>query len=76
MWDWRWIQTGDVPVYCVHGTSDDTVPFDSSFSYHGFKYGSTIIHERALQLGIRTGLRLFYNTGHTLDNSSANRIAL
>ena len=73
LWDWKYIQAGDVPVYCVHGTEDSTVPYDSSFSYHGFKYGSTIIHERALQLGIRTGLRLFYNTGHTLDNSSAKQ---
>lgn len=73
LWDWRWIQKGDVPVYCIHGTSDKTVPYDSSFSYHGFKYGSTTIHERALQLGIKTGLTLFNNTGHTLDNNSAKQ---
>ncbi len=36
LWDYRWINAGDVPVFCVHGMADDTVPYDSSFSYHGF----------------------------------------
>lgn len=73
LWDYRWINAGDVPVFCVHGTSDTTVPYDSSFSYHGFKYGSTIIHGRASNVGVSSGLRLFYNTGHTLDNNAAKQ---
>ncbi len=66
--DYNLINKGDAPVFFTHGTADKTVPFDSSYSYHGFKYGSTIQFERALSLGIPTGLRLFENTGHTLDS--------
>ncbi len=68
MIDYRWINSGDVPLFSVHGTVDKTVPFDSSFVYHGFNYGSSILYNRALSLGIPTGLKLFDNVGHTLDN--------
>lgn len=68
MIDYRWIKQGDVPLFNIAGTADKTVPFDSSFHYHGFKYGSTILYHQALQQGIATGLRLFHGAGHTLDN--------
>lgn len=68
MIDYRWMNSGDVPLFSVHGTSDKTVPFDSSYAYHGFKHGSTILFNRALSLGIPTGIKLFENAGHTLDN--------
>lgn len=71
--DFRWMKAGDAPVYCVHGIVDNTVPYDSSFSDGPFKYGSTIITKRAADLGIKTGLRLFANTGHTLDNNAAKQ---
>jgi acetyl esterase/lipase len=68
MWDWHWIQKGDPPVFSVHGSNDRLVPVDSSFSYNGFKYGSTIIHQRAQELHIQSVLRIFKDSGHTLDN--------
>lgn len=68
MIDYRWIKSGDIPLFSVHGTADKTVPFDSSYTYHGFKYGSSILYNRALSLGITTGLKLFEGSGHTLDN--------
>ena len=67
--NYRWMNTGDVPLSNIAGTADKTVPFDSSFEYHGFKYGSLILYERMLSLGIPTGWRPFYNSGHTLDNN-------
>ncbi len=70
LWDYRWIRKGDVPVYNVHGLNDKSVPSDSSFSYHGFKYGSIIIDHQAKSLGIESNIMLFENTGHTLDNDS------
>ncbi len=73
LWDYRWINAGDVPVFCVHGMTDDTVPYDSSFSYHGFSYGSAIIYQRARDVQIPAGLLLFPATGHTLDNSAAKQ---
>ncbi len=68
MADFRWIQNGDVPVFNIHGVNDSTIAFDSSYSYKAFKYGSTVIHDRALKVRVKSGLRLFYQTGHTLDN--------
>lgn len=69
MVNFNWLNTGDVPVFNVHGTTDKTVPFDSSFAYHNFKYGSQIIFERALSQGVPTGVKLSENLGHTLDNN-------
>jgi len=73
MIDYKWIKTGDAPLFCIAGTADKTVPYDSSYNYHGFKYGSTILYQHALRQGIATGLRLFYNAGHTLDNNKTKQ---
>lgn len=67
--DYNWIDKGDIPLFNTAGTDDKTVPFDSSFVYHGFKYGPYSLYERCLSLGIPTAWRPFYNTRHTLDNN-------
>ncbi|MEY4638560.1 MAG: hypothetical protein RLZZ446_1079 [Bacteroidota bacterium] len=67
--DFNWIQTGNTPLFNISGTEDKTVPYDSSFDYHSFKYGGYILFQRCLSLGIPTGWRPFYSTGHTLDNN-------
>jgi lysophospholipase L1-like esterase/dienelactone hydrolase len=66
--NYKWINKGDVPMFNVSGTADLTVPYDSSYDYHGFKYGGSILYEHMLSLGIPTGWRPFYGAGHTLDN--------
>ncbi len=71
MVDFKWINKGDVPLYCIHGTADSTVPYDDSYAYHGFAYGSKILHERALSLGIPTGLRLFEKAGHNIGKENS-----
>jgi predicted peptidase len=73
MIDYRWMRAGDIPVFNVHGIADKTVPVDSSYSYHGFKYGSKVLYEHAKSLGIATGIELFENTGHTLDNNKTKQ---
>lgn len=73
--NYRWMQPGNAPIFNVHGMADATVAFDSSFSYHGFRHGSTILYNHALKLGITTGLQLFEKTGHTLDNDKAKQRA-
>jgi len=69
MINYKWMNKGDVPMFNVAGTADKTVPFDSSYEYHGFKYGALIMYHRALSLGIPTGYRPFVNSGHILDNN-------
>jgi len=68
MIDYRWIGKGDVPLFNTAGTEDKTVPYDSSYDYHGFKYGPYILYRHCLSLGIPTAWRPFEGAGHTLDN--------
>ena len=69
MIDYKWIQKGDVPLFNTAGTNDKKVPVDSSFDYHGFKYGSYILFQHCLSLGIPSGWRPFSGKGHTLNSS-------
>ena len=73
MIDDKWLQKGDVPLFNIAGTNDKTVPYDSSFAYHGFRYGAFILFQKALELGIPTGYRPFLGAGHTLDNNVAKQ---
>ena len=81
MLNYNWIKKGDAPLFNVAGTADKSVPYDSSFDYHGFKYGSYILYQHCQQLGIATGWRPFYGNGHSLNgekikqNSSIQSIA-
>lgn len=68
MIDYKWINQGDAPLYNTSGTADKTVPFDSSYDYHGFKYGAHVLYERCLNVGVPTTWRPFYGAGHTLDS--------
>lgn len=69
MIDYRWIKKGDAPLFNVAGTLDKTVPYDSSYAYHSFKYGPYILYQHCLRIGVPTGWRPFENAGHTLDNN-------
>lgn len=71
--DTAWMKTGDVPVYCVHGTADSTVFYDSIPADGPFRFSSKYINAAAKNKGIQTGLRVFYNTGHTLDNNATKQ---
>lgn len=69
MLNFHWIKKGDAPLFNTAGTEDKTVPYDSSYDYHGFEYGGYILFQHCLSVGVPTGWRPFYNTGHTLDNN-------
>jgi hypothetical protein len=71
--DTAWIHAGDVPLYCVHGTADSTVYFDHVPADGPFLFGSRFVVDRARHIGVTAGLRLFANTGHTLDNSATKQ---
>jgi lysophospholipase L1-like esterase len=73
MIDYRWIEKGDAPLFNAAGTQDKTVPYDSSFAYHNFKYGPYILYQHCLQIGNPTAWRPFYGAGHTLDNNKAKQ---
>lgn len=71
--DTAWMKKGDPPVYSVHGTSDSTVFFDAIPADGPFRFSSKYIALAAQQKGITNGLRLFANTGHTLDNNATKQ---
>ncbi len=71
--DTAWLKTGDVPVYCVHGTSDSTIYYNLIPAYGPFKYSSKYIIMAAQQKGIPNGLRLFYGTGHELGGDTTKQ---
>ena len=73
MINYKWIQKGDVPLFNTAGTLDKTVPYDSSYDYHSFKYGPAILYNQCVSLGIQTGLRPFIGLGHTLDNKKLSQ---
>jgi hypothetical protein len=71
--DTSWMKAGDAPIYCVHGTEDVTVYYDQIPADPPFLHGSKFIYDRAQHLNLTSGLRLFYNTGHTLDNNATKQ---
>lgn len=71
--DTAWMKNSKIPVYNVHGTIDSTVFYDAIPADGPFKYSGKYVYAAAQKNGITTGLRVFYNTGHTLDNNAAKQ---
>jgi len=71
--DTSWMRGSTIPVFSVHGESDTTVYCERVPAYKIFRYGSKHINDAAARLGIVTGVRLFPNTGHTLDNDPSKQ---
>ena len=69
--DLKWIKKGCPPILNIHGTDDKSVPYNYSETHKPLPYGSLSIYNRANQVGVKTAMRTFYNTGHTLDNNTA-----
>ena len=68
--DSEWLKGSTISLYSIHGTEDTTVYFSKIPSYRIFRYGSASLNDAANRYGIPHGLRIFYNTGHTLDNNA------
>lgn len=66
--DNTWIKPGDTPLFSMHGVDDKSVPIDTSDFTHGFKYGSRYLYHQMQKQGIYSGMKIYENTGHTLDN--------
>ncbi len=71
--DPHWIQSGDVPLFSTAGTADKTIAYDSSSFYHDFAYGSYILYQRCLEMGIPTGWRPFYGSDYMLGNDKVKQ---
>jgi acetyl esterase/lipase len=64
IFDLNWLKNARVPIVCVHGSSDGIMPLthkDTSL------YGSLDIHDRADELKIPNGFKLFEGYSHELQ---------
>ena len=60
-----WIGENDQPIVSLHGTLDDVVPFEGGINLLGvYTEGSSVIHERMLELGNSSNLWTFEGGGH------------
>ena len=63
--DATWIEENDPPIVSLHGTNDDIVPFGEGINILGVtSYGSSIIHNRMLELGNDSELFTDEGGGH------------
>lgn len=52
-----WITSSDVPMFAVHGTADDETPYGAlELEFGNWEFGSSIIHQRLLDLGLQSTL--------------------
>jgi len=64
-----WIGSDEAPICSFHGTEDDVLPYGSGCADIGFGCittvdGSSIIHSRAMAIGINSFLRTHSGAGH------------
>lgn len=74
--DLKILENSMIPIISFHGDKDEVVPYGQGYPFMAigdFKkvlfdemYGSSCIHERALELGIRSKLHTFDGKGHGL----------
>ena len=74
--DLKILENSKIPIISFHGDNDEVVPYAQGYPFMvigDFKkvlfdemYGSSCIHERALELGIRSKLHTFSGKGHGL----------
>ena len=74
--DLKILENSKIPIISFHGDNDEVVPYGQGYPFMvigDFKkvlfdemYGSSCIHERALELGIRSRLLTFSGKGHGL----------
>jgi len=66
-----YLDVNDQPLLSLHGTNDQTVPYDRGQVYQSIPFqlitveGSSLIHERADTVGVTNRLKTFYNAGHS-----------
>ncbi len=67
--DPAWMEEGDVPIVSMHGTADDVVPYGQGlitlFDINAEVYGSSVIQERATEVGIISDFYTWEGEGHT-----------
>ncbi len=62
----NWIEAGESPMISIHGTADETVPFNSGLAANiAYLQGSNLLHARAEEAGVWNSLHVVPGGGHT-----------
>ena len=64
--DRSWIDAGDPPFISYHGTADNVVPYARANNVYSFiSEGSSLLHEQAQRVGVKSALITVQGGGHT-----------
>ncbi len=76
VYDLNILRNANVPIVSFHGDVDEILPYGKGYPFKAIgefqkvffeeMYGSSIIHQKAKGLGIRSELHTFHGQGHTL----------
>ena len=76
MYDLEMLKNSKAPIISFHGDEDMILPYGYGYPFRAIgefqkvffdeMYGSSYIHEKALELGIRSELHTFHGQGHSL----------
>ena len=76
IYDLNILKNGNVPIISFHGDVDEILPYGKGYPFKAIgefqkvffdeMYGSSVIHQKANELGIRSVLHTFPGQGHTL----------
>lgn len=76
IYDLNILKNGNVPIISFHGDVDEILPYGKGYPFKAIgefqkvffdeMYGSSVIHQKANELGIRSVLHTFHGQGHTL----------
>ncbi len=62
----NWIEQEESPMISIHGTADETVPFNSGLAANiAYLQGSNLLHARAEEAGVWHSLHVVPGGGHT-----------
>lgn len=84
VYDLEILQNSKAPIISFHGDKDEILPYGFDYPFKAIgefqkvffnkMYGSKYIHEKALELGIRSELHTFTGQGHTLHLDENRKI--
>lgn len=76
--DTSWINSGDAPVLCFHGTNDKVVPYGTDYIFSDSSttilHGSSVIYKSAQNKSIKSELVTFDGADHSLEGEPRNVI--
>lgn len=84
VYDLNILKNENIPIISFHGDVDEILPYGKGYPFKAIgefqkvffdeMYGSSVIHQKANELGIRSLLHTFHGQGHTLHLDENRRL--